>query len=95
MDDLILKAIGPILAAIGSIVLAMRIEKIIDAVLIGIDANQNAIRNLPGGDSASTELQKSHIQVQQELRKGKKILFWGFSALALGGIVNALSYFIN
>ena len=93
--DLSLQAIGPILTAIGSIVLAIRLEKIIDAILIGIDANQRAVQDMVDGKTVSEDLRKSHAQVQVELNKGKKILFWGFSSIALGGIVNALSYFIN
>jgi hypothetical protein len=93
--NLSLQAIGPILTAIGSIVLAIRLEKIIDAILIGIDANQKAVQEMRDGKTISEDLDKSHAQVLVELKKGKKILFWGFSAIALGGIVNALSYFIN
>lgn len=93
--NLSLQAIGPILTAIGSIVLAIRLEKIIDAILIGINANQKAVQEMLGGESVSEDLEKSHALVRKELNKGKTVLIWGFSAIALGGIVNTLSYFID
>jgi hypothetical protein len=94
LDAIILKAVGPILTAIGSIVLAMRLEAIIDAILLGMDANLKAVLKLL--DPAETrELRASQEQVLRELRKGKRILWAGFSLLAVGGILNALSYFIN
>lgn len=94
LDAVILKAVGPILTAIGSIVLAMRLEAIIDAILLGMDANLKAVLKLL--DPAETrEIQASQEQVLRELRKGKRILWAGFSLLAVGGILNALSYFIN
>lgn len=95
MDALILKAIGPILTALGSIILAFRLESIIDAILLGTDANHKAIQKVLGRVPEAEEMVRSHELVQKELRKGKKILLWGFSAIALGGILNALSYFIN
>jgi hypothetical protein len=95
MDALILKAIGPILTALGSIVLAFRLEAIIDAILLGTDANHKAIERILGHAPEAEDMIRSHEQVRRELRKGKKILLWGFSAIALGGILNALSYFIN
>lgn len=95
MDSLILQAIGPILTAIGSIVLAIRLEAIIDAILIGIDANQKAVQRILEKEKDANELWLSHEQVRKELKKGKQILFWGFTAIALGGMFNALSYFIN
>ena len=95
MKSQILQAAGPVITAIGSIVLAIRLETIIDAILIGIDANQKAIQKVLGKDRESEDLTVSHEQVRRELRKGKKILFWGFAAIAVGGVVNALSYFIN
>jgi hypothetical protein len=93
--SIILQAAGPILTAIGSIVLAIRLEAIIDAILIGTEANQKAILKVLGEGREAEELRTSHDQVVRELKRGKKILLWGFSAIALGGIVNALSYFIN
>ncbi|HKP97807.1 MAG TPA: hypothetical protein VJ385_18865 [Fibrobacteria bacterium] len=95
MTSLVLQAAGPIITALGSIVLAVRLEAIIDAILIGVEANQKALRKVLGEERDSEDLKRSHDQVKRELRRGKKILFWGFSAIALGGIVNALSYFIN
>lgn len=95
MDSLILQATGPIFTAIGSIVLAIRLEAIIDAILIGIDANQKAVQRVLAKDQDADSLKRSHEQVRKELRKGKKILFWGFTSIALGGMFNALSYFIN
>lgn len=95
MDSLILKALGPILTAVGSIVLAIRLEAIIDAILLGTDANHKAMSEVLGHTPESEAMQRSHEQVQRELRRSKKILFWGFAAIALGGVVNALSYFIN
>lgn len=93
--SIILQAAGPILTAIGSIVLAIRLEAIIDAILIGTEANQKAILKVLGEGREADELKTSHVQVVRELKRGKIILLWGFSAIALGGIVNALSYFIN
>jgi hypothetical protein len=93
--SIILQAAGPILTAIGSIVLAIRLEAIIDAILIGTEANQKAILKVLGEGREADELRTSHDQVVRELKRGKVILLWGFSAIALGGIVNALSYFIN
>ena len=94
LDALILKAFGPILTAVGSIILAVRLEAIIDAILLGIDANQKAVLKLLDKEYADA-LEDSHKRVLRELRKGKKILWWGFVLVSLGGIVNALSYFIN
>ena len=94
LDAVILKATGPVLTAVGSIILAVRIEAIIDAVLLGIDANMKALFKLIGKDAAG-DLEKSHQQVLLELRRGKNFLWWGFAVIALGGMVNALSYFIN
>lgn len=93
-DELILRALGPILTAVGSIILAVRLEAIIDAILLGIDAIQKAARLLLDNGDADA-LASSHDQVLRELRKGKKFLWWGFVLVGLGGIVNALSYFIN
>lgn len=93
-DAVILRAVGPILTAIGSIVLAIRLEAIIDAILLGMDANLKAVLKLLD-PSESRELEASQEQVLRELRKSKRILWAGFSLLAVGGIVNALSYFIN
>lgn len=95
MDALILKALGPILTAVGSIILAIRLEAIIDAILIGTEAHQKAIQKLFAGQPESEALRASHTKVREELQKAKKILFWGFVIVALGGMVNALSYFIN
>ncbi|MDB5049777.1 MAG: hypothetical protein JWO30_2848 [Fibrobacteres bacterium] len=95
MDSVVLQAAGPVLTAIGSIVLGIRLEAIIDAILIGIESNRNAIQKVSRGNGEDMALDLSHEKVRRELRKGKKILFWGFSALAIGGILNALSYFIN
>jgi hypothetical protein len=93
-DAVILRAVGPILTAVGSIVLAMRLEAIIDAILLGMDANLKAV--LKTLEPAETrDLEASQEQVLKELRKSKRILWAGFSLLAVGGIVNALSYFIN
>lgn len=94
LDALILRAIGPILTAVGSIILAIRLEAIIDAILLGIDADQKAVLRLLDGEDAKS-LEFSQKQVLRELRKGKKFLWWGFVLVGLGGIVNALSYFIN
>jgi hypothetical protein len=94
IDAIILKAAGPILTAIGSIVLAFRLEAIIDAILISMKANQGALLKILQRPE-SEELTRSHEQVLKELRRGKKILWWGFVLVALGGMVNALSYFIN
>ena len=94
LDSVILKAIGPILTAIGSIVLAFRLEAIIDAILQGMEANQKGVLRLLDKEAAKS-LEASHERVLRELGKGKKILWWGFVLVALGGIVNALSYFIN
>lgn len=93
-DAIILRAVGPILTAIGSMVLAMRLEAIIDAILLGMDANLKAVLKLLDR-AESRELEASQEQVLSELRKSKRILWAGFSLLAVGGIVNALSYFIN
>jgi hypothetical protein len=94
IDAIILRAAGPILTAIGSIVLAIRLEAIIDAILAGMEANQKAVlKILPKPESE--ELARSHGKVLKELRRGKKILWWGFVLVALGGMVNALSYFID
>jgi hypothetical protein len=95
MVSVILQAAGPVLTAIGSIVLAIRLEAIIDAILLGTEVNQKAVQKVLSNDQDAEEFRRSHEQVQWELRRGKKILFMGFSAIALGGIVNALSYFIN
>jgi hypothetical protein len=95
MGSVILQAAGPILTAIGSIVLAIRLEAIIDAILLGIEVNQKAIRKVLNNGQDSDEFMRSHEQVLMELRKGKKVLFMGFLAIAMGGILNALSYFIN
>lgn len=94
LDAIVLKAAGPILAAIGSIILAIRIEAIIDAVLLGMKANMTALLRALGKE-ASRELEASQARVIRELDRGKKILWWGFTLLAMGGMVNALSYFIN
>ena len=94
MDAVILKAIGPVLTAIGSIILAIRLEAIIDAILIGMKANDKALFELLVGKE-SEGLRESHERVLRELSRGKKILFWGFVLVAMGGIVNALSYFID
>ena len=94
LDALILRAIGPILTAVGSIVLAIRLEAIIDAILLGIDADQKAMLRLLEREDAKS-LEASQERVLRELRKGKKILWWGFVLVGLGGMVNALSYFIN
>lgn len=94
MDSLVLKAAGPILTAIGSIVLAIRLEAIIDAILAGMKANQDAVADLLAG-TETERFRESHARVLRELGKGKKILFWGFLMVALGGITNALSYFID
>lgn len=94
LDALILKAIGPVLTAVGSIILAVRLEAIIDAILLGIDANQKAVLRLLDEEDAKA-LEVSHKRVLRELRRGKKILWWGFVLVGLGGMVNALSYFIN
>jgi hypothetical protein len=94
VDSLILQASGPVLTAIGSIVLAIRLEAIIDALLKGMDASQKAMLGILAGEDAEA-LRQAHAQVLTELSKGKKILFWGFVLVAMGGIVNALSYFIN
>ena len=95
IPSITMQATGPILTAIGSIVLAVRLEAIIDAILAGTEANHNALDKMVGPGPEADELRKSHEVVKRELRRGKKILFWGFSAIALGGIVNALSFFIN
>jgi|AAFX01.1.fsa_nt_gi hypothetical protein len=94
LDALILRAIGPILTAVGSIALAFRLEAIIDAILLGLDANQKGVLRLLEGEEAKS-LEASHNHVLRELRRAKTILWWGFALVALGGIVNALSYFIN
>lgn len=94
MDSLLLKAAGPVLTAVGSIVLAIRLEAIIDAILTGMEANQEAVTKLLAGEETK-RFRLSHERVLRELRKGKKILFWGFVLVALGGIANALSYFID
>lgn len=94
IDAIVLKAAGPVLAAIGSIILAIRIEAIIDAVLLGMKANMSALLRALGKE-ASQELEASQVRVMHELNRGKHILWWGFTLLALGGMVNALSYFIN
>ena len=94
VDSVILQAAGPILTAIGSIFLAVRLEAIIDTLLEAMDANQKAVLKHMEGDAAQAMV-KSHGRVQRGLRKGKKILVWGFSLIALGGMVNALSYFVN
>ena len=78
----------------GSIVLAFRLEAIIDAILLGIDADQKAMLRLLDGEDAKS-LEASQKQVLRELKKGKKILWWGFVLVGLGGMVNALSYFID
>lgn len=93
-DAIILRATGPILAAIGSIVLAIRLEAIIDALLLGMEANLTTLLKMMKSPETS-DLQASQEQVLKELRRGKKILWWGFVLVALGGLVNALSYFIN
>lgn len=93
--SIILQAAGPVLTALGSIVLAIRLEAIIDAILIGTEANQKALLKVMGEGKDAEALRISHIQVVRELRRGKIILLWGFSAIAVGGIVNALSFFIN
>lgn len=89
-----MKAAGPVLTAVGSIVLAFRIEAIIDAILMGMDANMKAMARIAGKDDAPG-LEAAQGKVLRELRRGKKLLWWGFSVIALGGMVNALSYFIN
>lgn len=94
LDAVILRAIGPILTAVGSIVLAFRMEAIIDAILLGISANQKAAHRFLDKEEVK-RLEASHVLVQRDLRKGKTILWWGFALVAVGGIVNALSYFIN
>ncbi len=94
LDAVILRAIGPILTAVGSIVLAFRLEAIIDAILLGINANQKAAHRFLDKEEEKS-LEASHVLVQRELRKGKTILWWGFALIAVGGIVNALSFFIN
>lgn len=94
MDEVVLRAMGPILTAVGSIVLAVRLEAIIDAILLGMDLNQKAVLRLLD-PRESLALATSHEKVLAELRRGKKILWWGFVLVALGGVMNALSYFIN
>jgi hypothetical protein len=94
LDALILRAVGPIVTAVGSIVLAFRLKAIIDAILLGIDADQKAVLRLLHKEEVKS-LEASHDRVQRELRKGKAVLWWGFALIAAGGIINAVSYFIN
>lgn len=94
MDEVVLRALGPILTAVGSIVLAVRLEAIIDAILLGMDLNQKALLKLLD-PRESQALAASNEKVLAELRRGKQILWWGFALVALGGVLNALSYFIN
>lgn len=94
LDSIILKAAGPVLTAVGSIILAIRIESIIDAILLGMKAHQKAVLEVIDKED-SHGLQESHQKVLRELGRGKQFLWWGFVVVALGGMVNALSYFIN
>lgn len=95
-----MKIIGTLLSALGALVLAWRVKTILDMLVLAQHANDINFRNLSDainrvGNAPQGVIVGMNEQVEMQQKRGIWLLVIGFSLIAIGSILNAISLMIE
>jgi hypothetical protein len=87
------KVFGPLLTALGSLLLAWRVKSILDEIFLavrGVDTNFHAVGEYLGNRTPDLPILVGFDQrVERQVNRGKILLVIGFLLIAVGALLNA------
>ena len=95
MNPIYLKAIGIGLNVIGTIILAIRVKKILDALVSAIKFHDINIQQLVDNKDVMLNFQNSPVFVEKAQALGTKLLVLGFLFIIVGNLLNGLALFVS
>jgi hypothetical protein len=94
---LVLKALAPSLMALGSIILAIRVKRILDALVLAVTeaaANHSQIVAHIAHNAPLSMTRETGVHVERSQRLGTGLLVLGFLLIAAGAILSAVVFYL-